>query len=91
MGEGVGTYNCAEFARAARDDPSRETLYFSWAQGWMTAWNLARMDAAKATADLKARPVADQQAFLRAYCAKHPSALYMEAVSRLYLSLAPGG
>ncbi|HEX4196195.1 MAG TPA: HdeA/HdeB family chaperone [Caulobacteraceae bacterium] len=89
-GEGVGTYACSEFLRASAADPGRKTLYFSWAQGWMTGWNLAQMDASRPTVDLKARPVPDQQAFIRAYCAAHPAALYMEAVYRLYVSLKPG-
>ncbi len=86
-GEGVGTYACSEFARVQLRDKSLATLYFSWAQGWMTGWNLAEMDAAKPSRDLKARSVDDEQAFLKSYCAAHPKALYMEAVYRLFFSL----
>ena len=85
--EGVGTYACSEFARVQLHDQSLATLYFSWAQGWMTGWNLAEMDAAKPSRDLNARSVGDEQAFLKSYCAAHPKALYMEAVYRLFSSL----
>ena len=86
-GEGVGTYTCAEFQRASKADESREMLYFSWAQGWMTAWNLAQMDASKPFADLSTPPIDDQRAFIRTYCSQHGASLYMEAVYRLYASM----
>ncbi|MGH7733743.1 MAG: hypothetical protein ACREOE_08630 [Gemmatimonadales bacterium] len=87
VGEGVGTYACSEFARVQLHEKSLATLYFSWAQGWMTGWNLAEMDAAKPSRDLKARSANDEQEFLRTYCAAHPKALYMEAVYKLFFSL----
>ena len=86
VGEGVGTYSCAEFTRAIKADPSREMLYFSWAQGWMSGWNLALMDAHKPTADLRTPDGADQRVFLTSYCKAHPAALYMEAAYRLRAS-----
>jgi hypothetical protein len=40
VGAGVCTYSCNEFTRASAGDEARELLYFSWAQGWMTARDL---------------------------------------------------
>jgi hypothetical protein len=88
-GEGVGTYSCGEYTAATRGTPSREALYFSWAQGWMTGWNMAQMDVSRPTADLKSRSMEDEQVFLRTYCQLHPKALYMAAVYRLYFSIKP--
>jgi hypothetical protein len=87
VGEGVGTYSCAECLRAAKADPSRDMLYYSWAQGWMTGWNLALMDAHQPTKDLWTADGSDQRAFLIAYCQAHPKALYMEAAYKLRASL----
>jgi hypothetical protein len=91
VGEGVGTYACSEFLKASAADPSREALYFSWAQGWMTGWNLTRLQAKKPGMDLAGQTIDQQQALLQAYCIAHPTALYMEAVYRLYFSLKPLG
>ncbi len=53
----------------------------------MTGWNLAQMDTAKPTRDLAARSLESEQGFIASYCAQHPTALYMEAIYRLYFSL----
>jgi hypothetical protein len=90
-GQGVGTYTCAEAAKAVRKDRSLDLLYFSWAQGWMTGWNLAQMNIAAPTVDLTARSLDDQQAFIKSYCVLHPDGLYMDAVHQLYSAMKPGG
>jgi hypothetical protein len=86
-GQGVGTYTCAEALRDSRRDHNVELLYFSWAQGWMTGWNLAQMNANQRSANLNARPLADQRAFIATYCGLHPEGLYMDAVHQLYESI----
>jgi hypothetical protein len=86
-GQGVGTYTCGEAAQGVRRDRQLDLIYFSWAQGWMTGWNLAQMNANQPTADLNARPLADQRDFIKVYCALHPEGLYMDAVRQLYLSI----
>jgi hypothetical protein len=90
-GQGVGTYTCAEAAKALRKDRSLDLLYFSWAQGWMTGWNLAQMNVAAPTVDLSARSLDDQRAFIKSYCVLHPDGLYMDAVHQLYMAMKPGG
>jgi len=89
VGEGVGTYTCAEYTRASTADASREILYFSWAQGWMSGWNLAQMDQKKPTQDLASRPVDNQRSFLKTWCGLHPAELYLKAVYYLYVTLQP--
>ena len=83
VGAGVGTYTCDQFIHDTRADAGKLPLFVSWAQGWMTGWNLAQQDQAKPIADLAAISIPDQQAFLMAYCAAHPKALFMEAAYRL--------
>jgi hypothetical protein len=87
VGAGVGTYSCKEFTRASAGDEARELLYFSWAQGWMTAWNLDQMQAKEPTRDLSQPSIADQRVFLSKWCASHPTELYMKGVYDLYLTL----
>ena len=90
-GQGVGTYTCAEAARAIRGDHSLDILYFSWAQGWMTGWNLAQMNLNQPTVDLTALTLDNQRAFIKAYCAQHATGLYMDAVYKLYQAMKPAG
>ncbi|HXQ09822.1 MAG TPA: hypothetical protein VN805_02365 [Caulobacteraceae bacterium] len=88
VGAGVGTYSCNEFTRASAADEQRELLYFSWARGWMTAWDLDQMQAGRPTRDLSQPSVPDQRAFLSKWCASHPRELYMKGVYELYLTLS---
>jgi hypothetical protein len=88
-GQGVGTYTCSEASRAIRGDHSLDLLYFSWAQGWMTGWNLAQMNANLPTVDLTALSLENQRAFIKAYCAQHSNGLYMDAVYKLYQAMKP--
>ena len=86
-GAGVGTYDCAQFNVDAATDAPTETLYLTWAQGWMTGWNLAQMDEGKPIHDLSQPPVPDQRAFLRDYCRKNPHELFMKAAYALFASM----
>ena len=90
-GFGVGTYTCAEAAKAVRGDRELDLLYFSWAQGWMTGWNLAQMNASLPTVDLNTLSVTNQRTFIKTYCALHANGLYMDAVHNLYESMRAGG
>jgi len=90
-GQGVGTYTCAEASRAIRGDHSLDLLYFSWAQGSMTGWNLAQMNANLPTVDLTALSLENQRAFVKAYCAQHTNGLYMDAVYKLYQAMKSSG
>ena len=84
MGRGAGAHTCAEFAQDyARNPDTVEVLYFSWAQGYMTATNVAIAAATNTYRDLGGS-VADQQAHIRSYCDAHPLAAYSDAVMNLY-------
>ena len=86
-GLGVGTYKCGEAAKAVRGDAELELMYFSWAQGWMTGWNLAQLNASLPIVDLNTEDVSEQRAFIKTYCANHPNSLYMDAARQLYESM----
>jgi hypothetical protein len=82
---GAGTYTCAEFTQQYKESPQFvETLYFSWAQGFMTGQNLG----AKIKRDLGG-DIEIQKGFLRTYCAANPHKSYGEAVVDLYANRKP--
>lgn len=86
MGAGAGT--CAEFAKGYRKSPRDvETLFFTWAQGWMTGVNQLAAGYGKPQRDLDSVTVEKQQAFIRQYCDKHPLANFESGVAELYNSL----
>jgi hypothetical protein len=75
-GTGVGNHSCAQFAKFYRNDAKPtvvELTFFSWAQGFMTGWNVAMSDEkGRVDVDLSAMRPDDQKKFLRDYCDKHP-------------------
>jgi hypothetical protein len=38
---GVGGHMCATFAKLRAKSPDAEPLFFTWAEGFLTAWNMA--------------------------------------------------
>jgi len=87
MSRGAGASTCGGFAKAYAHDPQNEYIFFSWAQGYMSAVN----DTLAATGihnyrDL-AGETANQMARIRLYCNDHPLADYDIAVMDLYDSL----
>jgi hypothetical protein len=72
---------------ATRKDPKMaDFLFFTWAQGYMTAANVALAAAGSRYYDLGGS-IDDQEAHLRRYCSSHPTASYNDAVLDLYASL----
>ncbi len=50
---GLGVRSCAKFSQDFQDDPVLwETLYFVWAEGYMTGFNVSRSTFQKKDADL---------------------------------------
>lgn len=85
---GMGANSCAEFAEQYRANPKQtEIVYFFWAQGFMSAWNLANLSAKQPHRDLAAWQIGDQQLKLRKFCNDKPLATFLEAVESLYKSL----
>jgi len=83
---GLGTRTCGQFAADYRREPSvAEALYFSWALGYLSAFNLY-IDKVLSV-DLAAMSVEEQQRYLREYCDKNPLKTYWEGVGALTVKL----
>lgn len=83
---GAGTQSCAVFGQQYQKNPQlAEAVYFSWAQGYMSAVNYFAGSAQKFPLNLApvGWPVPNQEAFIRDYCAGHPLDDYTMAVLKL--------
>lgn len=88
MEMGIGVQTCGQFAAAYRDDPHvAETIYFTWAQGFMSGQNVLVVLATGKTVDLSGMSMDALQASIRDYCDAHPLAMFDVAVENLYRSL----
>jgi hypothetical protein len=85
---GVGATTCNEFAQKYKQDPElAETVYFSWAQGFMSGWNYELLALNQPIQNLSSQSLRQQQAFVRNYCNQKPLAPFSEAVLKLYQTL----
>jgi hypothetical protein len=87
---GAGTKSCAVFARTYKEKPkSADTIYFSWAQGYMSGVNRTAGADSKdfRPANLNAMSVAAQQRFIREFCDRNPLKDYREAVDALLANI----
>jgi hypothetical protein len=76
MGLGVGGQTCGVFAEAYRQDPHiAETIYFTWAQGYMSGQNILTVLSTGKTVDLSGVPITQLESSIREYCDSHPLAL----------------
>jgi hypothetical protein len=81
---GPGTASCAEFARSFRETPElTEAMYYSWAQGFMSASNLTLLLSKQPIHNFAKLSVKGGQSFLRNYCDKHPLVPYELGVEEL--------
>ena len=83
---GLGTRSCARFAQDFKQNPELwDTLYYSWAEGFMTGFNLVRSTIAKQDIDLNPHNRSEQwrRESILEYCATHPLSPYSEAVVNL--------
>jgi hypothetical protein len=90
---GIGSSTCAQYLNLYRLDPNgTEQAYFDWAQGFLSGWNLGRMDAKKPVIDLASISIVSQQEYLRSYCDKHPLSDFASGVLTLItrLKVSPG-
>lgn len=86
-GKGAGTNTCAEFSRSYAASPDRaEALYFSWAEGYMTALNTASLRNGPTSQNLDIS-VEIMESRVRAYCDAHPLDYYSDAVFNLFKGL----
>jgi hypothetical protein len=70
-----------------KKDPSLETLWFSWAQGFMSGMNIARLNDVEGAFDKI--PMEEQKARLRTFCEANPSRKYSDGVLELYSIVYP--
>ncbi|WP_445215759.1 hypothetical protein ACKWRH_25420 [Bradyrhizobium sp. Pa8] len=81
--QGPGATSCAEFAKMYQADPSIEMIFFTWAQGYMSAINMSVLASDRLAREL-AGEAADQKRAFRSYCANNPLKNYMDGVLDLY-------
>jgi hypothetical protein len=82
---GGGNFSCSEFAEKYRHDPLyTDTLFFYWAQGYMSGLNMVLIATKNQIHDLNAWPINTQLQIVRTFCNERPLAMFMEAVQNLY-------
>lgn len=85
---GVGMLTCAEFGKAYAQNPKdTEQFAFTWAEGFMSGLNAARISRDRVFVVLNSRSVEDQETMIREYCDAHPLKLYEDAVKSVYFSM----
>jgi hypothetical protein len=86
--QGAGILTCRQFANIYRGHPElAENVFFTWAQGFMTGVNYAKIAANGKSANLGAMTTAKQKSYIRSYCDAHPSEFFLNAVTNLYFRL----
>jgi hypothetical protein len=82
---GIGLQSCAKFAKDYQQDPeAAETVYFSWAQGYLSGMNIvAKGVPGYTTRNLASVSTDRQKAWLRDYCSAHPLEKYSKAVAAM--------
>jgi hypothetical protein len=83
-GKGPGISPCSQY-NASRGDEKEEHVYFSWAEGFLTAYNMQAKSAEMV--ELSALTGGQQLQFVRDYCDQHPDKRYIEAVLALIQAL----
>jgi hypothetical protein len=85
---GVGNVSCGKFMTSYKENAAKtETLYFSWAQGFMSSINFNRKMQNGTPIDFGVMPSAAQLSWIRDYCQKNPMKTYMRAATELFLAL----
>jgi hypothetical protein len=84
---GVGTATCERFLVQYGKDPRlAETIFFSWAQGFMSGMNQILLTQGSRTKDMQSLTLDDQKAWIVTYCRQKPTALYLSAVTNMWIS-----
>jgi len=60
--------------------PQMELLYFTWAQGFMTAVNFAKIQHNSSFKELNGWSTEEQERHIREYCDQHPLGDFMDAI-----------
>ena len=80
---GVGLSPCADFTKMSKGNPATELMFYSWAQGFISAANRSRLMQGGDSANVAAMSSDEQTSRLRSYCKAHPLEEYMYAVADL--------
>lgn len=84
---GLGASSCSQYLQEIDGNLPIEREYISWALGYMSGL-LMRAPVGEIVQLRNPRlPLLKQAAFLRAYCASHPSIAVSDAVQELYKAL----
>jgi hypothetical protein len=90
QGHGPGMQSCGEFSRLYATNPTAtEDLFYTWAQGFMSALNLSFVSTTGAYRLITPDGIVGYKLRLRSYCDAHPPSQYVQAVMDLYNSLPP--
>ena len=84
--EGPGATTCAQFSNMYRANSGIEDMFFTWAQGYMSALNM-NVVASKLPPRELAGGAADQKRALRSYCTENLQKNYIDGVIELYKRL----
>ena len=86
---GAGVSSCADFGQDFKSAPNEMgSLYFTWAQGFMSGLNTRHLGTLDAT-DLNSKSfsLSSQQHFIERYCDQHPLADFVDAVMALVVEM----
>jgi len=83
-GKGPGISPCSQY-NASRDDEKEEHVFFSWAEGFLTGYNMRAKSAEMV--ELSALTAGQQLQFVRNFCDRYPDKRYIEAVLALIQEL----
>jgi hypothetical protein len=90
QGLGPGMQSCGEFSRLYASNPmGAEDLFYTWAQGFMSALNLSFVSTTGSYRLIDPNGTATYKLRLRSYCDAHPPSQYVQAIMDLYNSLPP--
>ena len=84
---GVGLTPCTDFLKMAQKAPVNEIIFYSWAQGFISAANRSRLMQGGDSVNVGAISQEAQRRQLRTYCRAHPLTEYMFAVADLINSM----
>jgi hypothetical protein len=79
---GVGIYPCSEFTKAL-ENPDLEAVFFTWAEGFLTGWNMGFPNDSDFSVDMSGLSRDEQKQFMRNYCKANPTKRYLEGVTAL--------
>jgi hypothetical protein len=85
--EGPGARSCEYFIQNVKSEPATEEHYFTWAQGYMSGLNVARLNDERGA--FQSMPMELQRAHIRTFCDANPTKQYVYAVIDLYITLYP--